>query len=78
MKVQTVTAYRVSQLQRYGVTVRGNVTVCTQLNLCLSVHLSAFPSAWNNTALTGRFFVKFGSDGLNGNLSRSSSLVKIG
>jgi hypothetical protein len=26
MKVQTVTAYRVSQLQRYGVTVRGNVT----------------------------------------------------
>jgi hypothetical protein len=26
MKVQIVTAYRVSQLQRYGVTVRGNVT----------------------------------------------------
>jgi hypothetical protein len=26
MKVQTVTPYRVSYLQRYGVTVRGNVT----------------------------------------------------
>jgi hypothetical protein len=26
MKVQTVTPYRVSHLQRYGVTVRGNVT----------------------------------------------------
>jgi hypothetical protein len=26
MKVPTVTAYRVSQLQHYGVTVRGNVT----------------------------------------------------
>jgi len=26
MKVQLVTPYRVSQLQRYGVTVRGNVT----------------------------------------------------
>jgi hypothetical protein len=26
VKVQIVTPYRVSQLQRYGVTVRGNVT----------------------------------------------------
>jgi hypothetical protein len=26
MKVQIVTSYRVSRLQRYGVTVRGNVT----------------------------------------------------
>jgi len=26
MKVQLVTPYRVSHLQRYGVTVRGNVT----------------------------------------------------
>jgi hypothetical protein len=26
VKVQTVTPYRVSHLQRYGVTVRGNVT----------------------------------------------------
>jgi hypothetical protein len=29
VKVQIVTVYRVSHLQRYGVTVRGNVTVCT-------------------------------------------------
>jgi len=27
MKVQLVTPYRVSHLQRYGVTVRGNITV---------------------------------------------------
>jgi len=33
MKVQLVTPYRVSHLQRYGVMVRGNVTlqVCTHL-----------------------------------------------
>ena len=36
MKVQLVTPYRVSHLQRYGVTVRGNVTsvyppLCTHL-----------------------------------------------
>jgi hypothetical protein len=31
MKVQLVTPYRVSHLQRYGCTVRGNVTVCTRL-----------------------------------------------
>jgi hypothetical protein len=34
MKVQTVTPYRVSHLQRYGVTVRGNVTrVCPVLDV---------------------------------------------
>ena len=32
VKVQLVTPYRVSQLQRYGLMVRGNVTVCTHLN----------------------------------------------
>jgi hypothetical protein len=32
MKVQIVTPYRDSHLQRYGVTVRGNVTVCTYVN----------------------------------------------
>ena len=32
MQVQLVTPYRVSHLQRYPVTVRGNVTVCTDLN----------------------------------------------
>jgi hypothetical protein len=34
MKVQTVTPYCVSHLQRYGVTVRGNVT-CVNLPLDL-------------------------------------------
>jgi hypothetical protein len=39
MKVQLVTAYRVSHLKRYGVTVRGNVTSVTpplDLNMLLS------------------------------------------
>jgi hypothetical protein len=31
MKVQIVTPYRVGHWQRYSVTVRGNVTVCTHL-----------------------------------------------
>jgi hypothetical protein len=31
-KVQIVTPFRVSHLQRYGVTLRGNVTVCTHIN----------------------------------------------
>ena len=31
MKVQLVTLYHVSHWQRYGPTVRGNVTVCTHL-----------------------------------------------
>jgi hypothetical protein len=33
MKVQIVTPYRVSRLQRYGVTVCGNVTMCTDLTV---------------------------------------------
>ena len=33
MKVQLVTPYRVSHLQPYGVTVGGNVTVCTNLRV---------------------------------------------
>ena len=32
MKAHLVTPYRVSHLQRDGVTARGNVTVCTELN----------------------------------------------
>jgi len=31
MKVQLVTPYRVSHLQQYGITLRGNVTVFTDL-----------------------------------------------
>ena len=34
MKFQLVTPYRVSHLQPYGVTVGGNVTVCTDLMFC--------------------------------------------
>ena len=33
MKVQLVTPYRVSHWQRYGATVRRNVTVCTDLKM---------------------------------------------
>ena len=32
MQVQLVTPYRVSHLPRYGIAVRGNVVVCTDLN----------------------------------------------
>ena len=37
MKFQLVTPYRVSHWQRYGATVRGNVTVCTDRNGALQV-----------------------------------------
>jgi hypothetical protein len=43
-----------------------------------SFHPFVFPSAWNNVAVTGRGFVKLVSEELNANLSRKSSLVKIG
>jgi hypothetical protein len=44
MKVQIVTPYRVSQLQRYGVTVRGNVTSVYQP----LVVTNCFPNAHTN------------------------------
>jgi hypothetical protein len=41
MKLQSVTLYRVSHLQRYGVTVRGNATsVYPTLNCCLSYQVT--------------------------------------
>jgi hypothetical protein len=36
MKFQIVTVYRDSHLQRYGVTVRGNVTACTHPPLAIN------------------------------------------
>ena len=46
MKVQLVTPYRVSHLQHYGLTVRGNVTVCT--HLYSAVHLFNFSLSGHN------------------------------
>jgi len=44
MKVQLVTPYRVSHLQRYGVTVRGNVTsVDLPLEDILTMDVLCFP-----------------------------------
>jgi hypothetical protein len=47
MKVQIVTAYRVSHLQRYGVTVRGNVT---------SVSSSSSSSSYGSTTFNEKFW----------------------
>jgi hypothetical protein len=51
MKVQIVTPYRVSHLQRYGVTVRGNVTPYTLRRRCAAAPLLRLwvripPGAW--------------------------------
>jgi len=52
MKFQLVTPYRVSHLQRYSVTVRGNNIVCTHLYIfknTIELHLSGHwlsGSAW--------------------------------
>jgi hypothetical protein len=43
MKIQVVTPYRVSHLQRYGVTVRGNVTSVYPLCVCRYVSHIAIP-----------------------------------
>jgi len=44
MKVQLVTPYRVSHLQRYGITVRGNVTsVDPPLEAILTMDALCFP-----------------------------------
>jgi hypothetical protein len=39
MKVQIVTPYRVSHLQRYGVTERGNVTSVVTLQVCTHLYV---------------------------------------
>jgi hypothetical protein len=52
MKVQLVTPYRVSHLQRYGVTVRGNITsvysplcswIATDFTECLKLCVNTVP-----------------------------------
>jgi len=45
--------------------------------LCLSLHLSVCPSAWNNSAPSERIFTKFDTGYFVENLSRNSSFIKI-
>jgi hypothetical protein len=42
MKVQIVTPYRVSYLQRYGVTIRGNVTSVPTLICSIRIHITNY------------------------------------
>jgi hypothetical protein len=64
VKVQIVTLYRVSQLQRYGVTVRGDVTVCAKL--------PAEIFKWNFSFLKTHCATSFGFNRLRPELSLSA------
>jgi hypothetical protein len=43
------------------------------ITFIMSVRLSVCPPAWNNSAITGRIFMKFDNRSYFENLSRSSS-----
>jgi hypothetical protein len=51
-----------------------SVCLCLSRSVGLSVCLSVCPSAWNKSASTGRFFMKFYSGDFNYSLSRKYRL----